>query len=333
MAKQLNHRKLLTPCKSLSTLAWDGDELVDVTRNQRFRLDGTCTSTQFFLGYPFDRGLCLRDGETLWTIAYDNRGTKAVLLKNGTIHSQFNRSYYFAKSYDYPIALAKTAKGRVVLIHCPNSYDLLELTDAETGEVRGTRKPRNMEMEFHSRLMVSPNGALLLSAGWFWHPLNGAWLTSLNDFDLPSAWSTDFGFGWGAEIDSVAFLGNDHVVVGTTSEVVNEDVPATGLGPMKLGLWSISDKQWVSVVDLTEPCGTIMPWGDWVISFYDHPKAIELSTGVVVHRWESISTGRQIGSIELGDPVPPPIALDPVGGRFAVGGPDGVTVVTLNTSS
>jgi hypothetical protein len=39
------------------------------------------------------------------------------------------------------------------------------------------------------------------------------------------------GFSFGAEIDSAAFLGNDKIVVASTEEVINEDIPATGIGP------------------------------------------------------------------------------------------------------
>jgi hypothetical protein len=98
---------------------------------------------------------------------------------------------------------------------------------------------------------------------------------------------------------------------------------------MQLGVWSISNDRWDSVVELAEFFGALMPWRDWVISFYGHPKAIEIATGVVVHRWEHIYSGRQVGAIKLGDPVPPPIALDPQKGRFAVSGPEGLTVVAL----
>lgn len=129
----------------------------------------------------------------------------------------------------------------------------------------------------------------------------------------------------------MAFLGEDTLVVSTTDEVINEDVPRMGLGPMQLGVWSIVEQRWTSVVELHEACGTMMPWRNWIISFYDHPKAISLATGEVVHHWNDLYSGRQIGPIDLGEPAPPALALDPVGGRFAIVGRDGVTVVTLGT--
>jgi hypothetical protein len=98
---------------------------------------------------------------------------------------------------------------------------------------------------------------------------------------------------------------------------------------MKLGVWSVPEGRWRSTVSLSEPAGTIMPWKNWVIAFHESPRAIEVATGKVVHRWSHLFSGRQIGSIELGEPAPPQMALDPGNGRFAIAGPNGVSVVTL----
>ncbi len=73
----------------------------------------------------------------------------------------------------------------------------------------------------------------------------------------------------------------------------------------------MEENRWSSIVDLKECSGMIMPWRDWIISCYGHPKAIDLCSGDVVHRWEQIYSGRQVGAIDLGEPPPPRIALDP----------------------
>src|SRR5262249_43463755 len=127
--------------------------------------------------YPFDRAVGLRSGDASWSVAYTNRQTKALLIKDGKIHRELNRSFYFAHVYDYPIALAQGAAGDVLLIHCPEEFNILEVQDAETGRTLAKRKVR--DMEFHSRLAVSPNFGYLIDAGWFWHPVGGAWLCSL----------------------------------------------------------------------------------------------------------------------------------------------------------
>ncbi|WP_321474307.1 hypothetical protein [uncultured Paludibaculum sp.] len=314
----------------MSTLVWDGNDLVDVTSNQRIRPDGSVTRQQFGLGYDFDRAVCIRRADTFWAVAYDNRGTAAALMKNGRFHRQLNRDFNHAADFDYPITLADRGSGHIAIIHCPRSYDTLEFEDAETGEILDVK--RTDEMEFHSRLSISPNGRFLLSAGWFWHPLCGVWICPLRQAQEDTPQPEELGFSYGAEFDSAAFLDNDSIVLTTATEVVNDAIPSTGLGPLKLGVWSIQRRRWTSIVDLMECSGMIMPWRDWIISFHGHPKAIQLSTGAVVHRWDQLYSGRQVGAIDLGDPPPPQIALDSQGGRFAVSGPEGVTVVNLSTT-
>jgi hypothetical protein len=205
---------------------------------------------------------------------------------------------------------------------------MLEFEDAETGEILDVE--RTDDMEFRSRLAVSPSGRFLLSAGWFWHPLCGVWIGSLHQISEEIPKFEGQAFSYGAEFDSATFLDDDRVAVTTTTQVVNDEIPSTGLGPLKLDVWSIQEGNWNSIADLVECSGTLMPWRDWIISFYDHPKAIELSTGAIVHRWDQLYSGRQLGAIDLGDPSLPPMALDPQGGRFAVSSPEGITVVTLS---
>jgi hypothetical protein len=311
-----------------TTLAWDGDVLVDVATARRFGLDGSVSDANFYTPFKFDRGLCFRDGNNLWSIAYANRGTKALLFKNGKEHRELNRSYYFAESYDYPIALARV-DARVVVFHCPTAYNVVELEDAESGKILWSKKTK--EMEFHSRLAVSDNGKFLLSAGWFWHPLGGAWLSRIGlGTQLES--SEEVGFSFGAEIDGAAFLDDDHVVISSTNEVIDAEDGFTGsrIGPMQLGVWSISEARWVSSVPITGVTGSIMPWRDWIISFYEHPKAIDLATGTIVHIWSEIDSGHQIGSIQLGDPLPPMLALNQRSGMFAVADGTKIHVVSLH---
>jgi hypothetical protein len=75
-----------------------------------------------------------------------------------------------------------------------------------------------------------------------------------------------------------------------------------------------------------------MPWKEWVIAFRGHPKAIELATGKVVHIWDQLDSGQQIGSIDLGEPPPPIIAMNPQKGMFAVCDSKGINVISLSAS-
>ena len=322
---KLRHATMTVDCPNISALTWVSGDLLDVPSGRTIRSDGTISPIAFLTPFPFDHALSMRSGKTLWTLAYVNRGTKAVLFKDGHVLRELNRSYYFANAYDYPVALTNLPTGRVVVVHCPKAFNVVECEDAESGEILWSKKTNGME--FHSRLSVSPNGRFLLSAGWFWHPLGGAWLCSLSDDSGKPGEEVEFSFG--AEIDAAAFLDDDHIVASSTSELINEEIPRSGLGPMQVGVWSIAKGQWISTAPISAPTGTIMPWRDWVISFYEHPKAIELKTGKVVHVWDDLYSGRQRGAIELGDPPPPTIALNPDKGMFALRDNNRIQIITL----
>ena len=94
---------------------------------------------------------------------------QALLLHDGELIRELNRSHQQAGAYDYPIALGALPDGRQILVHCPDAYNVLQIEDAATGErlTAGPREPRDV---FHSRLAISPDGQHLLSAGWYWQP-------------------------------------------------------------------------------------------------------------------------------------------------------------------
>jgi len=170
------------PWSGVATLLWDGDEVCDITSGQRGNLTGSVTSRLMNMAYRFDRAVGVRTGNAHWAAAFTNRATKAVLMKNGSVHRELNRSFYCAEAYDYPITIGVDANGEAVVIHCPNKFDLLEIEDAETGKVLDSLKLK--EMEFHSRLNLSADGRFLIDAGWFWHPWYGAVVLEVTEAEV-----------------------------------------------------------------------------------------------------------------------------------------------------
>jgi len=314
-----------------ATLVWDGDDILDITTGRRGNLSGAVTEARINITYQFDRAIGLRDRGDCWAIAYANRQTKAVLMKNGVVHRELNRSFYCAEAYDYPIAMGALHGRGPVIVHCPNAFDLLVIEDVETGKIFDSLKSE--EMEFHSRLSLSSDGKFLIDAGWFWHPWCSAAVFQLaateeGEVKFVKNASPILSLPFPIEVDAVAFLGEDRLVVSSAPDYDEEPSPGS-LGPKQLGIWHLGEKRWESIVDLSEPAGTVMPWKQCVVSFYGHPKLIELDTGKILHRWDSIYSGKQTGPINLGDPKPPAMALDPLNGRFAVACSDKVSLVRL----
>jgi hypothetical protein len=320
----------------VKSLAWIGDDLVDVAAGgRRLEPDGTVTNPHVVYAFPFDRAVGSPSG--MYSVLYTTLGTKGLVLKQGRLVREINRSYYCANSYEYPIALGRLDDGREVIAYCPEEYNRIEIEELESGRRLTTRDSESPDF-FHSRLQISPDGRYLLSAGWVWHP----W-SSLMVFDLREAIREPRSLdGRGllagheianAEVEAAVFLNSDHMLVSTSfdDEVLDDERDGTSLDPREAGAWSLRENKSVTRATLGERTGTLMSLGGPFLGFYEHPRLFDPATGRVTHRWDDLFTGRQTSSILIaeGGQMPPPLALDPVGRRFAVANQDTVTVVSL----
>ncbi|ATB27025.1 hypothetical protein [Melittangium boletus] len=309
------------------SLCWSGDALVDwVSGGLRHGLDGETLDPHVRYGYRFDAAVMSPDGR--YTVLHERLGTKALLLREGELVRELSRSYYHAEVYEYPVALWTLPGGRTLLAHCPDEYCRIELEDAETGEWLTRRDSPPVDV-FHSRLQFSRDGRFLLSAGWIWHPVNAAHVFDVtraleqpSTLDSPVEFSLGDGF---VEIHAAAFGARDTVLL--ECEGLDEAEP----GRTHLVVYSPTERRELSRVPLQEPAGTLMPLGErYALCLYQHPRLIELATGRVEERWPELETGRQCGSIIHHIPRPPPLALDPEGGRLAVGTAKGIEVLRFH---
>ena len=330
--------------KGIRSLSWRGIELVDwVSGGRAFATDGTERPAKRLYGYRFDAATASPDGR--YAVIYERLGTKGLLLHDGHIVRELDRSFNFADTYEYPIALFNDADGRVLLAHCPGDHRRVELEEAETGRPLTASVERNPSDFFHSRLAASPRGKRLLSAGWVWHPLNVvAWfdiakaLTDPHHLDNSDALPHSFNPGR-IEESSACWLDDDCMAVATSAEPEQDDVEDDGgpqLCPRGLAVYDLSKRVCLLAFQFDEPPGTILALGKrYVLSLYRHPKLIDLSTGKIVHIWTELQSGLQDGSITWGpddDAKPPPMAFDATGRRFAIVNGDTVTVIAFDHS-
>jgi hypothetical protein len=319
-----------TPPRSL---CWQGEGLTDWTAGgTHYALDGTVRDSHVAFRYRFDSAVSTPDGR--YAVLYEGLGTKGLLLREGRVLRELNRSYYHADVYDYPVALVTLPSGRTLLAHCPDEYCRLELEDAETGE-RLTRRQSDSPDLFHSRLQFSPEGRYLVSAGWVWHPLD-----VVQVFDvaraleapetLDDAYPGPFALGeLGTELCTATF-GAPGQLVFTGYDVEDAAFPQKAEpGAGSLCVYALSERRFLSIAPMEEAVGTMMAVGDCVVGFNEYPKLFELATGRVVARWPELSTGLRTSSIRHHLPAPPPLALDPERRRFAVGTEKGIEVVQL----
>jgi hypothetical protein len=314
------------------SLVWCEDALIDwVSGGTAHRLDGRTFDPCIRYAYRFDRAVASPDGR--YAVLYEALGTKGLVLKEGKVLRELNRSFYHATTYEYPIALHTLPSGRTLLAHCPDEYCRLELEDLETGE-RLTRRTSESVDVFHSRLQFSPDGRYLISAGWIWHPIDMVFA-----FEVPRVLEDPTALDrcdhletgdWGTELHGAAFGEKDTLIL-NSSDPFPDTAPSTSQprerDPESLGVYSLTERRLVSLMPVEVPVGTMMAVGDHVVSFLGAPTLIELATGRVVERWGDIDTGRQGSSIIRHLPPLPPLALDPARRRFAVGTEKGIEVL------
>lgn len=320
------------------SICWDGDDLVDwVAGGHRFHPDGSITRRNVSYAYPFDRAVISPSGR--YAVIYADRQTKGLVLHDGDVSREINRSFYHADVYNYPIALGRLSDGREVIVHCPERYNVLAIEELESGSVLTERHSTQQARDiFHSRLQISSDGRHLMSAGWVWHPVDALVLfdldaairdpSQLDRFGVFDSW--DFADG---DVESAAFEGNDLVVVFMNPNGESWELHGEGRSQLgELGRWSLREKRWISRTRLDEHLGRLMPVGDFVVSFFEHPKLVDTRTGEVVFRWSDLASGNERTSIWLGGEeknTRPPLAVDPMNARFALADNTGITVVHL----
>jgi hypothetical protein len=329
----MNFSRQLIPAINVQSLTWHADTLVDLAGGGNvFHLDGRREASRMSWAFPFDAACAAADRR--FVVIYQRLGTKALLLRDGKILRELNRSFYHAHVYEYPVCIWQAADGRTLLAHCPEDYCRIDIEDAESGKrlTEGVRKPEDF---FHSRLCLNPAGTRLLSAGWVWHP-----------FDCVAYYDVAEALRDPAHLDSVEHYAplkgntglveesfacwqtNDRVLVGT-SDTLNENDPEPRVHPYGIAVYDLASRSFVQSVGIGEVSGPLMPLGqNHAVCFYRHPKIVDLRSGEVVARWEDIDTGNQRSSI-LYDSQLPPLAMDVEHRRFAVFGPQGITVVEL----
>jgi hypothetical protein len=314
----------------LHSLCWSGDELIDwVDGGVRYGLDGQSADPHVRFAYRFDRAVMSPDGR--YAVIYEALGTKGLVLKEGKVLREINRSFYHANTYEYPVALHTLPSGRTILAHCPDEYCRIELEDVETGE-RLTRRTSKSPDIFHSRLQFSLDGRYLLSGAWIWHPIDMVFVFDVTralehpeSLDASEDLQTE---DWGCELHSAAF-GDKETLVLYSSDPVPDSPPAPAQERMgSLAVYSLTERRLLSVVEPEAGGGRMMVVGDHVVSFLEHPTLMELATGRAVERWPELATGVHGGSSIIRHlPSPPPLALDQGGRRFAVGTEKGIEVV------
>jgi hypothetical protein len=306
----------------IRSLAWDRGRLYDAFGETWVALDGSVEERSAHWGGLLDRAVVSPSGT--FSVRYAVNGTKAVVGALGRVVRELDRSYYYAERYAYPIALGTLPTGEEVVVHCPDGYNRLAVDTLADGR-RLAGASDGAEDVFHSRLAVSPDGRHLLSAGWVWHPWGVVLVYDLEQALADPATLDGYGVlptaAVSEEVEGACWLDADWLAVATAPD---EEHPyasdGESLGSGALGVWSLSERRWVSQVPCRQATGSLHACGPYVLAEQGHPRLLDLDSGEVVAEWPHLPTrARAYGSIGRQQADNVPLAVDAAAGRFALG--------------
>jgi hypothetical protein len=133
---------------------------------------------------------------------------------------------------------------------------------------------------------------------------------------------------FGAEVESACWLDAGRLACFGEPGNGSTGDPAQ-LHEGELGIWSVEATDWESKVAVEGNLGTLLPFGENVLSLFEHPKLLEPTTGAVIESWPDLPTGNRTVAYGLEPERVPPVAVHPGGTRFAVASEQFITVVDL----
>ena len=287
----------------LQTIDWLNGNIIDwVSAGQQYSLDGQQKQiAKFHYAFSFDGSITSQDGQ--YSFIYKRLGTKGILLKNGEIVREINRTYYHAETYEFPAAFI-TFENKTYLVHCPIDYCQLDFENVETGEIVSNIQGRKPSDIFHSRLSISPDNKYLMVCGWAWHPVDTVELFDVSEcFKNPLLLDKSSLFpNFGTEINSASFIDNERLLIGASDEEpFDDEVPPT-LPQRHIAIWNFIKNEISTPVKVDGEFGNLFAINDnqaW--DMFKFPKIINIQTGVIESKFEDINSGLQISSILYSD--------------------------------
>ena len=313
----------------LRTLDWFENNVIDWNSagTQYFENGETKQLQKYHFGFVCDGSITSENGE--YVLIYQRLGTNGLLLRNGELLREINRSYYQSSVYEFP-ATFLTFKNRIYLVHCPFGYNQLDFEDAETGKVVTNipdRKPKDI---FHSRLEVSFDNKHLISKGWAWHPIDLLELFDIEKcFENPNLLDKGINIpNVNAEISSASFIDNDKILVRASNEDwADEETDIIKDG--QIATWNFKTGEIINPIDVNSEIGNIFAIDEtkcW--DLYNYPKIIDLKNGKVTDKIQEIESGKQGSSVIHHLTDLPKIAFNRITKQIAIAKENTIEILT-----
>jgi len=303
----------------LETIDWLNGKIIDwCSAGEEYSLDGQKHQRAKYHYGSFDGSITSPDGQ--YSFVYKRLGTKGLLLKNGEILREINRSYYCAESYEYPAAFV-VWDYVTYLIHCPIKYCQLDFENVETGEIVTNIADRNPSDRFHSRLSISPDNKYLMVRGWVWHPLDRVELFDIAAClkDPPLLDESSIYPNFGTEINSASFIDNERILIAASEEEPLDDETPPALPQEHIAIWNFISNELTVPIKVNGDFGNLFAINDkqaW--DMYNYPKIINIQTGEIESKIEDINSGLQSSSIFSDAIKAPQICFDRQTSQIAV---------------
>ncbi|MEO3407163.1 hypothetical protein AAFN85_24815 [Mucilaginibacter sp. CAU 1740] len=311
----------------ITTISWFDGTIIDwVHAGRQYSMDGTNIDRfRDSYAYSFDGAITSANGE--YAFIYQKLGTKGLLLKNGDLLREINRSYYCANVYEYPAAFI-TVNDITYLIHCPIEYCRLDFENVETGEIITNISNRDPLDFFHSRLEVSPSGKFLISKGWFWHPLDDIFIFDIDEclnnpllLDKPKLRHNSY-----TEICTASFISDYKVLIGSSDEVIDDE--EEHFPRNHIAVWDIETDTISTPVKVDVEFGNLFAINEELAwDTFKYPKIININTGEVVDKAEYFNSGKQRSSIVSRENLVQ-MVFDPQTKQLAIVGNETIEVFT-----
>lgn len=314
----------------LKTIDWYDDKIIDWnSAGTIYNEDGSTKELQkYHFGFNCDASISSSNGQ--YQFIFKRKGTKGILLKDGEVLREINRSFYQSEQYEFPATFVDY-NSRFLFVHCPKAYNRIDFEDVETGEIITESPLRNPKDIFHSRFEVSPNNKYLISKGWVWQPFDNVCVFDINECiknpvlldQINIVPSNDL------EICTASFIDDNLLLLGAILE--ENAMESTNMyEPNTLIVYNLGTNKILSSVGLEKEFGNIFVIDKkYCWDLYKYPKIIDYTSGKVIETIENIDSGLQKSSIFGYLEYFPQIAFNKVTKQIAIGYDDEIIILTF----
>lgn len=292
--------KITLNTNGITSISWFNNSIIDIPLcGKMYYLDGRIEDKyKYHFGSFFDSSIISDDG--IYSFIYKKTGTKGLLLKNGEILREINRSYYCAENYEYPVCFLTRNNGETYLIHCPNGYNQIDFENVETGLILTNITERNPSDFFHSRFEMSPDNKYLLSKGWVWHPLSMISIFNIEEcFKNPLLLdNSNNNLNVGTEINTASFITKNKILIGTSEEEPFDDDFTEKLPQKTIAIWNVETNEISKPTKLDFQFGNLFAVDEnYAWDLYKFPKLIDVVSGKIIYEDAETYSGEQNSSI------------------------------------